>query len=180
MPFMIDLCAGLKGASAAMLSRGWNVLTVDINPSFEVDIVADVRTWSWTGERPDLIWASPPCNEFSREFFVWSRTGKPPDLSIVQGCQRIISESKPRYWIIENTRGGAQFLTPLLGKPAIILYPYYLWGHLPPLPDKKPKFPHKELLSSTAKAERARIPFELSALIARAVEQAMPLFELEV
>lgn len=156
-----------------MLCRGWTVVTVDINPSFEPNIVADVRSWCWTGQRPDLIWASPPCDEFSREFMPWSKTGKPPDLSVIEGCQRIIAEAHPRYWIIENTRGTV----PYLGEPAVVFYPYYLWGFFPPLPDGKHSFRHKELLSSTAKAERARIPYELSVLIATAVEAAIPLFE---
>lgn len=171
--FMLDLCCGLKGASAAMRVRGWRVVTVDIDPRFEPDIVADVRSWTWKGQRPDLLWASPPCDEFSREFMPWSRTGKVPNLSIIEGCRRIISECNPRYWIIENTRGAV----PYLGKPAKVLYPYYLWGFFPELPHVAVVTVAKELLSSTAKAERARIPYELSALIARVVEQAIPLFE---
>jgi len=174
---MLDLCCGLKGASEAMRRRGWKVITVDIDPSFSPDIIADVRSWSWQGLRPDLVWASPPCAEFSREFFPWTRTGKSPDLSIVEGCLRIIRECNPRYWIIENTRGGARFLNPLLGKPAVIIYPYYLWGHFPALPDGKLTFQHKELLPSAAKAERARIPYKLSLRVALAIEQAIPLFE---
>ena len=170
---MLDLCCGLKGASAAMQDRAWRVITLDIDPCFNPDIVADVRTWSWRGDKPDLIWASPPCDEFSREFMPWSRIGKKPDLSIVEGCKRIIGESNPRYWIIENTRGAVLYL----GKPAAVLYPYYLWGFFPVLPDCKPNFPHKELLSSTMAAERARIPYKLSALIADAIERANLLFE---
>lgn len=103
---MLDLCCGLKGASAAMRNRHWTIVTVDIDPLFTPDVVADVRSWSWTGQSPDLIWASPPCDEFSREFMPWSQTGKTPDLSVIEGCKRIIRESNPRYWIIENTRGA--------------------------------------------------------------------------
>jgi len=170
---MLDLYCGLKGASAAMQDRGWKVVTVDIDPIFEPDIVADVRFWSWPGQRPDLVWASPPCAEFSREFMPWSRTGKAPDLSVVEGCRHIINECNPRYWIIENTRGAV----PYLGKPTAILNPYYLWGTFPPLPEGKHTFPHKELLSSSAKAERARIPYKLSLMVAIVVEAAIPLFE---
>lgn len=170
---MLDLCCGRKGASAAMRDRGWALVTVDIDSKFEPDIVADVRSWSWWGRRPDLVWASPPCDEFSREFMPWSRTGKAPDLSIVEGCQRIIRECNPRYWIIENTRGAV----PYLGKPASVLNPYYLWGFFPWLLKGKHEYRHKELLPSTAKAERARIPYELSAMIAMAIEHAISLFE---
>jgi len=174
---MLDLCCGLKGASIAMRDRSWTVITVDIDPCFNPDIVADVRQWSWKGQRPDLVWASPPCDEFSREFMPWSQTGKSPDLSIVEGCYRIVRECNPRYWIIENTRGSTPFLNPYLGKPSAVLYPYYLWGFFPLLPNEQRKYCHKELLSSAAKAERSRIPYQLSAMIALTIEQAIPLFE---
>lgn len=160
-----------------MRDRNWAVITVDIDPCFEPDIVADIRSWSWRGRRPDLLWASPPCDEFSRELMPWSRTGKTPDLSIVKGCRRIVKECNPRYWIIENTRGALPYLVPYLGKPAAVSYPYYLWGFFPQLPDGKREYRHKELLSSTAKAERARIPYELSALIAEVVEHANSFFD---
>jgi site-specific DNA-cytosine methylase len=68
---MLDLFAGRKGASRAMVARGWTVVTVDIDPSYEPDIVGDLRRWSWNGPRPDLLWASPPCDEFSRWFMPW-------------------------------------------------------------------------------------------------------------
>ena len=172
---MIDLCAGLKGVSAAMRERGWKVISVDIKPEFEPDIVADVRNWYYEGPRPDLIWASPPCDEFSREFFIWSRTGKAPDLSIYLACRRIINEANPRFWVIENVRGAV----PYFGKYSTVYYPYYLWGFFPPLPKIRLDFPHKERLNSSEKAKRAMIPYELSFLIASAIEKQPALFEFD-
>lgn len=63
---MLDLCCGLGGASKAMKERGWDVITVDIDPEFNPTIVADLRTFHYSGPRPDLVWASPPCTEFSK------------------------------------------------------------------------------------------------------------------
>lgn len=31
---MLDLCAGLGGASAAMRERGWRVITLDADPAY--------------------------------------------------------------------------------------------------------------------------------------------------
>lgn len=166
---MLDLCCGLKGASAAMRDRGWQVITLDIAPEFEPDIVADIRDWSWQGPRPDLVWASPPCEEFSRESMPWSRTGKTPDLSLVKACKRIINECAPTWWVIENTRGASSWLLPLLGPPAQIIFPYYLWGHFPILPRVRGTR-KKESLPSTKAAERARIPYSLSMALAMAIE----------
>lgn len=168
---MLDLCCGLKGASAAMRERGWKVVTIDNDTRFSPDVCADVRTWVWDGPRPDLVWASPPCDEFAREFFVWSRTGHPPDLSIVNGCKRVIEKANPRFWILENVRGAV----PYLGKPNHIYYPFYLWGFFPELGNLKFNRRHKESFSSKQKAERAKIPYELSRAVALAVESSMTL-----
>jgi len=155
-----------------MQRRGWHIITLDNDTAFSPDILADVRTWHYQGEAPTLIWASPPCNEFSREFFPWTRTGNPPDLSIFTACKRIIQEAHPTYWIIENTRGAV----PYFGTPSFIRYPYYLWGFFPPIGTVDlSKRKHKDSYPSSAKAERAKIPFALSLRIAQAIETSPPL-----
>ena len=169
---MLDLCAGLGGASQAMKERGWKVVTVDIDPSFNTNIVADITAWSWQGERPDLVWASPPCDEFARESMPWCKTGKTPDMTLVNACKRIIQECNPRYWVIENVRGAV----PYLGQPRAIVGPFFLWGFFPPLSDFILEYRNKESMSSRAKAERARIPYRLSLEVAVAVEQQAELF----
>ena len=167
---MIDLCSGLGGASVAMRDRGWQVVTVDIDPIFEPDIVADVREWTWNGDRPDLIWASPPCVEFARESMPWSRTGQEPDISIVLACKRIIDEAIPRYWIIENVRGAQPYFKPYLGSAASVCNPYYLWGFFPSIGEVRINGRTKESYSSQQRAERAMIPYSLSLVVALAVE----------
>lgn len=128
---MLDLCCGLKGASAAMSARGWDVVTVDIEPRFSPTVVADLRSWSWNGRRPDLVWASPVCTEFSRESMPWCRTGKAPDMSLVEACVRIVRECEPRFWLLENVQGAIRWFRPLLGEPRYRLRPIFLWGEGP-------------------------------------------------
>ncbi len=167
---MVDLGCGLKGASQAMTDRGWTVITLDLLPCFEPDIVADVRTWSYQGERPDLIWASPPCSEFSREHLPWARTGRAPDMSIYLACRRVIAEANPRYWIIESTAGAV----PYFGRPAQVLRPFYLWGFFPKLINvqlSSRRF--KNSYASRDKAKRALIPYNLSLAVALSVERAI-------
>lgn len=168
---MLDICSGLGGASQAMKKRGWDVLTLDNDPAFDPDIIADVRTWCYTGARPDLIWCSPPCVEFSRESMPWSKTGDEPDMSIVLACHRLIAEIQPRYWVIENVRGAVRWFRPYLGSAHIIIGPFFLWGHFPDLSHVYLQgFRKKESYSSLASAERARIPFRVSNLLAVAIE----------
>jgi len=153
-----------------MLNRGWRVVTVDNEPKFNPDYIADVCTWSWEGERPDLIWASPPCVEFARESMPWCRTGQKPDLSVWEGCQRIINESQPMYWIIENVRGAM----PWFGKPREIHGAFYLWGFFPLLGNVDLSgVRKKESYYSKDRELRAKIPEQLSLAVARAVELQM-------
>jgi len=175
--FMIDLGAGLKGASQAMRDRGWDVLTLDVEPSFGCDVVADVRTWHYTGKRHvNLLWFSMPCDEFSREFMPWSKTGAIPDMSLVLACLRIRDEIQPDYWICENTKGAIKWFKPYLGNWRFHAGPFYLWGYFP-IPGRidMRTWRKKESMSSTAHIERAAIPHSLSLAIARQIESQVSL-----
>lgn len=168
---MLDLFSGLGGASSAMKKRGWKVTTLDLDAGFNPDIVADIRDFSWEDGPLDLIWASPPCEEFSREFMPWCRTGKDPSMDLVTAAYRVIREADPRFWVIENTKGAVKYFMPLLGRPTYIANPIYLWGCFPPL-QKLSLNMRKEHLSSTRSAERAMIPYELSLALAKSIESA--------
>jgi hypothetical protein len=168
---MLDLCAGLGGASAAMRDRGWDVVTVDIEAGFRPDIVADLRSFRWEGPTPYLIWASPPCTEFSRESMPWCRTGAAPDMALVEACVRVVRECGPTWWVIENVRGATKWFRPLLGRFRLSCGPFFLWGDFPRFRCRVEPF--KEMLSSTRKAERAKVPYELSEALARACESSL-------
>lgn len=163
---MLDLFAGLGGASSAMRERGWEVTTVDIEPAFEPDVVADMRAFTWSGGPVDLLWASPPCDEFAKESMPWCRTGLPPRLDLVDAVYRLVREIRPRHWIIENVKGAQRWIGPA----AWVRNPIYLWGVFPFI-EHGPIEPWKERLSSTQAAERAKIPYSLSVAVAEAVEQ---------
>ncbi len=174
---MWDLCCGLKGASQSMKQRGWNVFTLDNSDEFNPDMCIDIREWvPEAGARPDLIWCSPPCTEFAREFMPWSKTGTNPDMSIVMACKGIIDKVRPRYWVIENVKGALKWFYPILGKPTYQCNPYYLWGNFPDISHIR-VISHKEKLSSTQEAERAMIPERLSRGLAEAIEISLHLWE---
>ncbi len=173
---MLDLCCGLKGASQAMHAAGWSVITVDIDERFHPDIVADLVTWRYDGPRPDLIWASPPCTEFSRESMPWCRTGKHPDLSIVLAALRIIRETKPKYWIIENVRGAIRWFRPFLGEPRASFGPFFLWGFFPFSGTQPIHYRPKESYSSSDPAGRVRIPEQISRAVMTSISRHPMLF----
>lgn len=171
---MLDLFAGLGVASAAMRARGWDVVTVDADPSFGCTHTADLMTWVPPAELVgvDLVWASPPCTEFSRSFLPWLR-GKfpPPSLDLVRASIRIIEQVQPMWWVIENVRGASSWIKPILGQPRQVGQAF-LWGQFPDLGRVRVKA-HKEKLSSTRRAERSMIPYPISLALARACESTL-------
>lgn len=175
-PFMLDLFCGYNGASEAMSRRGWRVETADVKVSFNPTYHVDLREWSWKCQGadllvPDLVWASPPCLEFSRHTMPWTRAKMPapPDLSLVEAAQRIIKEIGPRWWVIENVRGAI----PFLGNPVKKIGAYCLWGVFPDFEAMTTK--RKESLPGWRKQERARVPYSISLALALALalESAM-------
>lgn len=170
--FMLDLCAGLGGASIPMRLRGWRVVTVDNNPQFNTDVVADIRTWSWHGSVPDLLWMSPPCTQFAREFMPWSKTGVVPDMSIFLACLQLVERIKPRYWVIENVKGAIKWFRPYIGMPRYACNPYFLWGYFPDISHVLVSG-SKSKLSSRREFERSLIPYKLSFSLAVAIEASM-------
>ncbi|MCD6473675.1 MAG: DNA cytosine methyltransferase [Thermoplasmata archaeon] len=109
---VLDLFSGLGGFSQAFRDRGHEVITLDINPEFNPTICAnileieaeDLMKYGYF----DIILAAPPCDEFSKESMPWSRTNKEPDLTLALKTKEIIDILKPKFWIVENVRGGSE------------------------------------------------------------------------
>jgi hypothetical protein len=171
----LDLCSGLGGASQPALDRGWKVIRVDIDPRFKPDIVADVRNLSFKPFHVDVLWASPPCMEFTKSVLpkTWASTWKNParpDVALTLACLEAIRCIKPNRWIIENVMGARKFLSPILGPVRAIVTGHVFWGDLPCLlPDTRA---HKRRRPPTPDrtALRAKIPYEIGETICRAVE----------
>src|SRR5215469_13959432 len=164
MPTMLDLFSGLGGASQVMRERGWRVISVDIEQRFRPTIVADVGSLPLRPFHVDLLWASPPCVEFAQVAMPWTRKHHPsgiPDISLARRTAEIISLWQPQFWIVENTIHARKWITPHFGQVRAMIAGHYFWGKLPGLlPDCRRR--HKESMSSSWAAERAKIPIEIS------------------
>lgn len=132
-PLCIDLFCGYGGAARGFLDAGYRVVGFDNEPSCAERypgefVLADVRTLD--GRRfqgATVIWASPPCQEFSRLRFL-RKNPPPPDMSCVEAVWRIRKESGVRT-VMENVEGARRFIGPT----TVHRGPWYLWGDVPEL-----------------------------------------------
>jgi len=187
----LDLCAGLGGASQPALDRGWRVIRVDIEPRFKRDVVADVRNLPLKPFHIDVLWASPPCQQFSKQGMRCFFPDPPePDLSISIGVYEAIEYWRPRFWVVENVWAARPWLTKLFGPVRAMPPGHALWSNLgfllPSLRAHKGNFNAKRLKgrwghlsglhSSKSKARQedtaaaATVPYEIGTAICRAVE----------
>lgn len=186
MKYMLDLCAGLGGASEAFhLDPNWEVIRIDNNPLLEdVDNMIIDDIFETNVDVPhckfDYIHASPPCLEFSTAYSApksaaaRSKKQFSPDLSIVKRCVQIIEWHKPKHWSIENVLGSIPDLKPVLGNPAFTIGPFVYWGTIP-YPHVGPNFKHCKLDGDSWSTDplrankRAIIPLEISTAILTAI-----------
>lgn len=117
---VLDLFSGLGGWSKAFLDRGHEVVTVDIEQSFNPTICADMMDVDFDKLGRfgvfDVVLASPPCNCFSvmaiRHYWKKELGVSYPrnenvlkSLELVKHTLRLIEELNPRFWIMENPTG---------------------------------------------------------------------------
>ena len=193
---VLDLFSGLGGASEAFLKAGHEVLRIENNPllgevpNTKIMCVFELRDWLEDNTRTltagvldqvDLIWASPPCDEFSLAYSAPHAIHKrespgipyEPDLSYLEATLDIIKMLKPRYFVIENVRGSSTFFSELIGsKPRQILgNAQFLWGNYPLI--DPPRYPSKAEVDkrhSPLRANiRAKIPIEISEALLEAI-----------
>lgn len=133
---VLELFAGTRSIGKAFEAKGHQVFSVEWDKSFDnIDLHADIG--SLTAEdiilkfgKPDVIWASPDCTTFSIAAISHHRrknteTGNLNPVSdyakfcdaVDQNVLRLIEELKPRFWFIENPRGGMRKMSWMQGLP---------------------------------------------------------------
>lgn len=201
MKVFIDLCCGLGGASEAFLAKpGWFVVRIDNNadllPLVSGMTVCDITDVNDTitviqaillSKGIDLddleklvIWASPPCTEFSLGYNApgptAARNGEEfnPDLSIMEACADIIDRLMPDHHYIENVRGSLKHFTPVLGPFRQKIGSFFLWGSFPMVDftDNQTKYLKKmsEGSGDMRAQMRAKVPLEISQAILESID----------
>lgn len=132
---VLELFAGTRSIGKAFEEKGHEVFSVEWDRSFEnIDLYKDIYELSAKEildkfGKPDVIWASPDCSSYSIAAISHHRKREEngnlaPVSEYAKFCDRVnqhtlnlIMTLSPKYWFIENPRGGMRKMDFMHGLP---------------------------------------------------------------
>jgi len=154
---ILDLCGGTGAWSKPYKEAGYDVKNITL-PDYDIE-------YYWPPGNVYGILAAPPCTQFSLAAGkkLEDRNTK-EGLRLIMACLKIIWESKPHFWALENPVG---YLRRFLGKPPFSfrqwefgdmgIKPTDIWGYFNvPIKSTKKRPPLDELLCISAGGSSGR------------------------
>ena len=209
---LLELFAGTRSIGKAFEEKGHEVFSVEWDRSFEnIDLYKDIYELSAKEildkfGKPDVIWASPDCSSYSIAAISHHRKREEngnlaPVSEYAKFCDRVnqhtlnlIMTLSPKYWFIENPRGGMRKMDFMHGLPRYtVTYCQYgdtrmkptdIWTNHPdpnfkpackngdPCHEKAPRGSITGTQGLKGSKERSVIPVELCRHIVKICEEA--------
>ena len=209
---LLELFAGTRSIGKAFEEKGHEVFSVEWDKSFEnIDLYKDIYELSAKEildkvGKPDVIWASPDCSSYSIAAISHHRKREEngnlaPVSEYAKFCDRVnqhtlnlIMTLSPKYWFIENPRGGMRKMDFMHGLPRYtVTYCQYgdtrmkptdIWTNHPdpkfkpmckngdPCHEKAPRGSRTGTQGLNGSKERSVIPVELCRHIVKICEEA--------
>ena len=209
---LLELFAGTRSIGKAFEEKGHEVFSVEWDKSFEnIDLYKDIYELSAKEildkvGKPDVIWASPDCSSYSIAAISHHRKREEngnlaPVSEYAKFCDRVnqhtlnlIMTLSPKYWFIENPRGGMRKMDFMHGLPRYtVTYCQYgdtrmkptdIWTNHPdpnfkpvckngdPCHEKAPRGSITGTQGLKGSKERSVIPVELCRHIVKICEEA--------
>ena len=209
---VLELFAGTRSIGKAFEEKGHEVFSVEWDKSFEnIDLYKNIYELSVKEildkfGKPDVIWASPDCSSYSIAAISHHRKREEngnlaPVSEYAKFCDRVnqhtlnlIMTLSPKYWFIENPRGGMRKMDFMHGLPRYtVTYCQYgdtrmkptdIWTNHPdpkfkpmckngdPCHEKAPRGSRTGTQGLKGSKERSVIPVELCRHIVKICEEA--------
>ena len=209
---VLELFAGTRSIGKAFEEKGHEVFSVEWDKSFEnIDLYKNIYELSVKEildkfGKPDVIWASPDCSSYSIAAISHHRKREEngnlaPVSEYAKFCDRVnqhtlnlIMTLSPKYWFIENPRGGMRKMDFMHGLPRYtVTYCQYgdtrmkptdIWTNHPdpkfkpmcknsdPCHEKAPRGSRTGTQGLNGSKERSVIPVELCRHIVKICEEA--------
>ena len=209
---VLELFAGTRSIGKAFEEKGHEVFSVEWDKSFEnIDLYKNIYELSVKEildkfGKPDVIWASPDCSSYSIAAISHHRKKEEngnlaPVSEYAKFCDRVnqhtmnlIMTLSPKYWFIENPRGGMRKMDFMHGLPRYtVTYCQYgdtrmkptdIWTNHPdpkfkpmckngdPCHEKAPRGSRTGTQGFKGSKERSVIPVELCRHIVKICEEA--------
>jgi hypothetical protein len=124
MARLLELFSGTGSVGRVFKERGWEVLSLDLDPKSDADLHMDVMDFDFRAYPRSYfqcVWASPPCVQYS---VARTNAKTPRDLegadALVQRVKDIAAHFNDAAWWVENPWTGL-----LKGRPVVEGMPFY-------------------------------------------------------
>ncbi len=126
----LELFSGTKSFGKVVDKKGWKCMSLDLDKKHNPDIKINILEWDYKQydkDSFDIIWASPPCTEYS--------IAKTRGIRDIEGSNKIVLRTieiinyfNPKIWFIENPQTSLLKKQPFMNDFKYVDGDYCMYG----------------------------------------------------